>query len=35
MNNPVKIIDKACMSYIIDHQKEKSGMESEKRGKDA
>lgn len=22
-NNPVKIIDKACMSYIIDHQEEK------------
>lgn len=23
MNDPVKIIDKACMIYIIDHQKEK------------
>lgn len=23
MNDPVKIIDKACMSYIIDHQEEK------------
>ena len=26
MNNPVKIIDKACMSYIIDHQEEKKGL---------
>ncbi|MDY5605692.1 hypothetical protein [Gemmiger sp.] len=25
-NNPVKIIDKACMSYIIDHQEEKKGL---------
>lgn len=26
MNNPVKIVDKACMSYIIDHKKEKKGL---------
>ena len=26
MNDPVKIIDKACMSCIIDHQEEKKGL---------
>lgn len=25
-NNLVKIIDKACMSYIIDHREEKKGL---------
>ena len=26
MNDPVKIIDRACMSYIIDHREEKKGL---------
>ena len=26
MNDQVKIIDKACMSYIIDHKDEKKGL---------
>lgn len=26
MNDPVKIIDKACMSCIIDNQEEKKGL---------